>query len=399
VIRRKRVLLVRARKAAGFTQEEAAYRLGVDRSTIARWESGETEPLPWLRPKLATLLGVTLARLEELLLAVDTETDPSAADAEVDDRLDPDEQRHLAAALAGARRYLDHSVVTYFRRQLDTCENDDGAYGPTTTLPVVLGVLGAIEQSSREVRLDVLPHLLSVGAWGAELAGWLYRDLHNPERASWWYRRATEWAQESGDTAMQGYILMKKSYTAYDEGDARRVLTLAQTAQCGPYQLPLHLRAEVTQLEARGLAMVGESLSTIERKLDDARLLLTGVTPDDPDSHLGIYCTEDMLPLRNAPCYLEAGKPRHAVTLYQQALSTGRLSHRSRGYFLARLTSSWALAGEPDAAATVGLEAVEIAMATASQRTKRELMRSLVTLKPWYDQPGPRALREALTAH
>ena len=139
MIRRKRVLLVRARKAAGFTQEEAAYRLGVDRSTIARWESGETEPLPWLRPKLATLLGVTLARLEELLLAVDTETDPSAADAEVDDRLDPDEQRHLAAALAGARRYLDHSVVTYFRRQLDTCENDDGAYGPTTTLPVVLG--------------------------------------------------------------------------------------------------------------------------------------------------------------------------------------------------------------------------------------------------------------------
>jgi len=397
MMRRKRVLLVRARKAAGFTQEEAAYRLGVDRSTIARWESGETEPLSWLRPKLAKLLGITLARLEELLLAVDTETDPS--DAEVDDGLDPDEQRHLAAALAGARRYLDHSVVTYFRRQLDTCEDDDGAYGPTKTLPVVLGVLGAIEQSAREVRLDVLPQLLSVGAWGAELAGWLYRDLHNPERASWWYRRATEWAQESGDLTMQGYILMKKSYAAYDEGDALRMLTVAQAAQYGPYQLPRHLRAEITQLEARGLAMTGEPLSVIEQKLDDARLLVAGTTPDDLDSHLGIYCTEDMLPLRNAPCYLEAGKPRHAVTLYQQALSTGKLSHRSRGYFLARLTFSWALAGEPDAAATVGLEAVEIATATGSQRTKRELMRSLETLKPWHNRPGPRALREAVIAH
>ena len=75
---RKRVGLVRARKAAGLTQEEEAYRLGVDRSTVGRWESGESEPLPWLRPKLANLLGITPARLEELLLAVDTKRDPSA---------------------------------------------------------------------------------------------------------------------------------------------------------------------------------------------------------------------------------------------------------------------------------------------------------------------------------
>ena len=310
---RKRVGLVRARKAAGFTQEEAAHQLGVDRSTVGRWENGDGEPLPWIRPKLAELLGVTLERLEELLLAVDTETNPSAAEA--GDGLDPDEQRHLAVALADARRYLDHSVVTYFRRQLDTYENDDGAYGAPTTLPLVLGILGAIEQTAREVRLDVLPQLLSVGAWGAEFAAFLYRELGNPERAPSWYRRGTEWAQEAGDTAMQGYLLMKKSHSAYEERDARRVLTLAQAAQYGPYQLPRHIRAEVTQLEARGLAMTGESLSTIERKLDDARVLLASVTPEDLDSRLGMYCTEDMLPLRNAPCYIEAGKPRQAVTL------------------------------------------------------------------------------------
>ncbi|MGH3721434.1 MAG: helix-turn-helix transcriptional regulator [Pseudonocardiaceae bacterium] len=58
---------MRARKAAGFTQEELADGIGVDRSTIGRWESGETEPLPWLQPKLAELLGVTRARLSELL--------------------------------------------------------------------------------------------------------------------------------------------------------------------------------------------------------------------------------------------------------------------------------------------------------------------------------------------
>lgn len=385
-MRRKRLLLVRARKGAGFTQEELAYRLGVDRSTVGRWEIGQTEPLPWLRPKLADLLGVTRARLGELLV-VETVTDPYAAEA--CEGLDLDEQHHLAAALADARRYMDHSVVNYFRRQLDTCANDDGAYGPTQTLPAVLGILGAIEQSARELRLDVLPQLLSVGARGAEFAGWLYRDVHNPERAASWYSRATEWAQEAGDTAAQGYILLKKSQMAYDERDARRVLTLAQAAQYGPWQLPGHVRAEVTQQEARGLAMVGESMSIIEQKLDDARRFLADATPDDePDSQFGSYYNEDTLTLRNASCYIEAGKPHQAATLYQQVLSNDLLSRRDRGYFLARLTSSLALAGEPDDAAGAGLEAIQLAEATTSQRTKRELMRSLATLKPWHNRPG-----------
>ena len=65
----KRVLLARARRAAGLTQEELAYRLRVDRSTVGRWELGETEPQPWLRPKLARALGLSRDALEQLLAA------------------------------------------------------------------------------------------------------------------------------------------------------------------------------------------------------------------------------------------------------------------------------------------------------------------------------------------
>jgi hypothetical protein len=42
-----------------------------------------------------------------------------------------------------------------------------------------------------------------------------------------------EWAQEAGDTAMQGYVLLKKSQMAYDERDALRVSTLAEAARSG----------------------------------------------------------------------------------------------------------------------------------------------------------------------
>jgi DNA-binding XRE family transcriptional regulator len=63
----RRAGLVAARKAAGFTQEALAARLGVEPSTVYRWESGETTPLPTLCPGLATLLGVADERLPVLL--------------------------------------------------------------------------------------------------------------------------------------------------------------------------------------------------------------------------------------------------------------------------------------------------------------------------------------------
>ncbi len=165
-----------------------------------------------------------------------------------------------------------------------------------------------------------------------------------------------------------------------------------------PWDLPNHVRAEVTQQEARGLAMIGEPMSLVEQKLDAARHLLTAATLDDQQSQLGSYFNESTLTLRNASCYIEAGRPHQAAALYVQVLADGVLSRRDRGYFLARLTSSLALAGEPDGSAEAGLEAAELATATRSQRTKRELRRSLVTLKPWERRPGPRALSETVVA-
>ncbi len=61
--------LAQRRKAVGLTQEQLAELLGVERTTVVRWERGETQPLPWLRPRLAQALGITADRIEELLAA------------------------------------------------------------------------------------------------------------------------------------------------------------------------------------------------------------------------------------------------------------------------------------------------------------------------------------------
>jgi transcriptional regulator with XRE-family HTH domain len=69
---RKRVRLVERRKAMGLSQERLAEAVGVDTSTVARWERGETEPLAVHRPRMAEALKVTAEHVGELLTGYDS---------------------------------------------------------------------------------------------------------------------------------------------------------------------------------------------------------------------------------------------------------------------------------------------------------------------------------------
>lgn len=307
------------------------------------------------------------------------------------------ELQHLAAALDDARRYMDGSVVELFRRQLVKCKADDGSHGPAKVLPLTLGVLGAISQHVREVKPDVRQALVTLGAETAEFAGWLYRDLQDTTTAAYWYDRAMEWAQSAHDTAMQGYVLLKKAQMAYDERDAYQMTTLAEAANRSIWQLPDRVRVEVTQQEARGLAMLGEPLATVERKLDEADQLFTTADTDDRPQ-FGAYFSKSASLTRQALCYVEAGKPSKAADLFSTVLASNELTHRDEGFFRALRSYACALSGEPDAAAQEGLSALRIATTTNSERTTRELQRTLKVLTPWSSRPGPRQLREALRA-
>lgn len=94
-MKRKRERLAQRRRMAGYSQEQLAEVLRVERSTVVRWERGETKPQPWLRPRLGRVLGVSGELLAELLADVvaDRQDDgdrldavlarPSLADVEV----------------------------------------------------------------------------------------------------------------------------------------------------------------------------------------------------------------------------------------------------------------------------------------------------------------------------
>lgn len=63
----RRDALAARREALGLTQEALAHELGVELSTVGRWERGALTPQPWRRPDLARALQISLDELDELL--------------------------------------------------------------------------------------------------------------------------------------------------------------------------------------------------------------------------------------------------------------------------------------------------------------------------------------------
>ncbi|WP_171050169.1 helix-turn-helix domain-containing protein [Nocardia cyriacigeorgica] len=67
-MRRKR--LIDARKASGKTQEQIAEFVGVDRTTLGKWERGESTPQPNQRHRYAEAIGTTMRELDAMLNGV-----------------------------------------------------------------------------------------------------------------------------------------------------------------------------------------------------------------------------------------------------------------------------------------------------------------------------------------
>jgi transcriptional regulator with XRE-family HTH domain len=272
------VRLAQARKAAGLTQEDLAYRVGVDRTTVGRWESGETEPQPWHRRKIAEQLGVTSAQLDEMLVGSPAES-PAP----------PDEAEAEGEALELARRASASDVGEATLTQLEQLV-DDLASSYATTQPAAL--LVRTRRHLRYIRqlldgqktLREHRRLLDAGGWLSLLAATLHVDLEQQAAAVARLRTADSLARESGHDEIRAWTL---------ETEAWRVLTLGEYAQAaslsqGAQQLaPAGSSAliQATAQEGRAWARLGDMRATTHAVSRVNRMASPLATPDRPEHH------------------------------------------------------------------------------------------------------------------
>lgn len=281
----KRHRLAQRRKASGYTQEQFAEAMRVDRTTVYRWERGEVDPQPHQRPRLAKLLQVTSKELDELL-ASDTPP-PAMANAWVANGSPVDDDEMDAWELARRVQASDVGSETLARLE---CAFDDLATAYPTTPPQEL--LHRVKQHSAYVvrlldgKKTLAEHrrLLVFGGWLSLLGATLHIDLKQDHAAKARLQTAATLAQQAEHQEIEAWCYETNAWRVLTDGDYVRAIELSQTAQnIAPAGTSALIQA--TAQEGRARARLGhakETYAAIDRVQDMAATL--GI-PERPTEH------------------------------------------------------------------------------------------------------------------
>ena len=206
------------RKAVGFSQEQLAERLRIDRSTVARWEAGETVPQPWMRPQLARALQLSLDQLEHLLTAGEV------AGTEGTERVSH------ALIHPGSTDIL---TVAHLRNEVQHLD-EQYVHVPSSSLLAHAGqCLGQLRfLAAHAVSGQIRRELFAVEAEAAILMGQLVWDAsqrRDHASARMYLDQAVDAARQVRNPAAEGLALLRKAMIAlYGERDPQEGLALAE---------------------------------------------------------------------------------------------------------------------------------------------------------------------------
>lgn len=314
----KRVSLARQRRALGMTQEQlaAAIGMGTDRSTIYRWEAGETTPPPRKQPRLAHVLGLSSTELVDLL-ASGAGQDRSVSGSRVEYGLRSPTSRDPAAVarLWQEVRSLDER---YDRTPSTSLLADTGQ---------VLGQIGVLARSSGSGALQ--RDLFAAEATAATLMGQLVWDVsqrRDHRAARQYFDQATVSARAISSAVDEGHALLRKSYLAlYGAGDPLEGLRLTEQTAEATRSTSDVLTGLARLHSAEAHAMLGDAQGC-ESALAAAECRLASVRNTDPAAHLVSEAQFDRLA---GSCYLALGdyrRSQHILETATQAMTVDRKS-------------------------------------------------------------------------
>nr|WSW62438.1 helix-turn-helix domain-containing protein [Streptomyces sp. NBC_00998] len=273
--------------------------------------------------------------------------------------------------------------------------DNDNLFGPHRVIPTVQQQLAAIKELRADRRGTDRRKLLHLQTQYSELCGWLYQDLGDFRAAQHWMQEALAASSMADDEELTTYILARRSQLAGDMHDPIEAVDIAEAAEDRATPKS-RLAAVAATYGAHGHALRQDHVMA-QRAYEHARELHAVMDPD-PNSPWGVWLDAAYIDLQRAHSLSALGDHRGAAEGFRDAIA--RLPagyHRDRGVYLGREAVSLARAGEPEQAATAGLQALSIAKETGSDRIARELAQLDGTLDQWRTVPGVADFKDALT--
>lgn len=404
----KRRALAERRRVVGYTQEQLAEVLDVERSTVVRWEAGETTPQPWCRPKLAEALAVSVDELDAMLaegqmegasdeLSDDLEHDPvlvlpwnhrgtveSAVVLSEGDRVKRREFVFLTgmALTAPAHQWLVHepgplisglsgrrvsaALVDRLMAMIPQLRTMDDVAGGGAMLSLAEQTFGVVARLLDRASYDEATgcKLHSALAELGRLAGYGAYDSGQPGLAQRYNIAALRAAHTINDRPLGAHILGFMAYQATRQARPAEAVTLIETALAGVRgrETP-GLLAELYGWQADAFATLRDG-SGCTVAMSKARTQIEHLNLDDDLPYL-YWVTPAEITAYAGQCLLQRGDTGQAIALLDEGIALFDESFaRDRQAYLTHLACARTRPGKQrdlDNAAARGMEAIDIA--------------------------------------
>jgi transcriptional regulator with XRE-family HTH domain len=369
----RRHRLAQRRKAVGLSQERLAEIVGVDRSTIVRWERAETEPQPWHRPRLAAALKLSVEDLAALL------ADIGEAPSRPDERLD--------YVLKHPGR-VDLIAVGYLREQV---RHLDERYEtvPSTLLLAEAGQLHGQAVFLREhansghVQRELAAAVLDSATLMGQLV-WDASQRRDHAAAVRYFDQVVTAAQQTRDVVAEANAYLRKSFIAlYGIGKPAAGLALAHRAAVTS-QHDSHVITGLALLHVgEAHAMLGDGRSCDEA-LGAAEDHFALIGPDDPARVL--FCPSQHGRLAGS-CWLHLDKPDKAEVALDATRQFLTQRRKSTAIVLGNLALASIRQRNIDTAATRLHEAIGVVEQTRGGGGLNVVFTAARELRPWRNEP------------
>lgn len=281
----KRTQLTERRRTCGYSQEGFAEALGVDRTTVQRWENGQREPHPWIRSKIAKALGVTATELNRLL---NNNTGAQQPDANAR-AVAVEEGNDEVQAWELMRRVENSDVGPETLDRLELAFDELAVAYPVTSPPELLrrvrqhlsyvAHLMDAKKSLREQR-----RLLVVGGWLSLFGATLHIDMKQERAATARLRTAAFLARQAEHSEIQAWCFETDAWRALTAGDYVRAVELSHVGQAAA---PAGSSAAIqsTAQEGRARARLGQARETYSAINRVQGMVSSLTSPDRPEHH------------------------------------------------------------------------------------------------------------------